>query len=179
MRKFFPLPSLTVLRKMLQNIPMDAGVTEETKRRLAEAIQGCKTEKEKFTFVIWICPGCGLFYDKATDKVVGFEEWGNVRTEKYVDHALVFRMRMIGSGDKFPLTFNFCSRQTTTSQLITGMKDVVRAIKEAGFTVVATVCDCGSSNQAAIKTLFQDAIRLKGEDYVYRRILPPRLPFNF
>ena len=149
---------------------MDTGVTEETKQRLSEAIQSCKTEKDKVCFVMWdeVFLGLDLFYDKATDKVLGFEDWGNVRTEKYADHALLFMMRLVECGEKMPLTFNFCSGQTTTAQLIACIKDVIGAIKQAGFIVVATVCDGGSSNQAAIKALLQDTVILKGEDYVNR-----------
>ena len=170
MRKFLPLPSPTTLQKMLENIPMDTGVTEETKQRLSEAIKNCKTERDKVCFVMWdeVFLGLDLFYEKATDKVVGFEDWGNVRTEKYADHDIVFMMPLVESGEKVPLTFNFCSGQTTTAQLISCINDVIGAIKQAGFIVVSTVCDGGSSNQVAIKTLLQDTIILKGENYVNR-----------
>ena len=46
MRRFLPLPSPTILQKMLQNIPMDTGVTDDTRKRLAEAMKLCKTEKD-------------------------------------------------------------------------------------------------------------------------------------
>ena len=170
MRRFLPLPSPTILQSMLQNIPMDTGVTDDTRKRLAEAMKVCKTEKDKVSIIMWdeVFLGLGLHYDKATDKVVGFEDWGTVRTEKYVDHSLVFIMRMVESGDKIPLTFNFCNGQTTTAQLLCCIKEVIIAVKEAGFTVVASVCDGGSSNQAAINTLIEDTKKIKEEDYVHR-----------
>ena len=77
-------------------------------------------------------------------------------------------MRMVESGDKIPLTFNFCNRQTTTVQFLHCIKEVIVAVEEAGFTVVASVCVGGSSNQAAINTLIEDTKKIKEEDYVHR-----------
>ncbi|KYN28191.1 hypothetical protein ALC57_02391 [Trachymyrmex cornetzi] len=34
-----------------------------------------------------------LYYDKRTDKIVGFEDWGHRRTRKFADHAIVFYLR--------------------------------------------------------------------------------------
>ena len=91
---------------MLKNIPMDTGVTDDTKKRFAKAIKLCESEKDK------------VHYDKATDKVVDFEDWWNVRTEKYADYSLVFMMQMVESGDRIPLLSKFCNGQTTTAQLL-------------------------------------------------------------
>ena len=170
MRRFLLLPSPTILQKMLQNIPMDTGVTDDTRKRLVEAMKLCKTEKDKVSIVMWdeVFLGSGLHYDEATDKVVGFEDWGNVQTKKYADHSLVFMMRVVESGEKIPLTFNFCNGQTTTVQLLRCIKEVIVAVKEAGFTVVAPVCDGGSSNQAVINTLIEDTKEIKEEDYAHR-----------
>ena len=46
--------------------------------------------------------------------------------------------------------------------------EVIVAVKEAGSTIVASVCDGSSSNQAAINTLIEDTKKIKGEDYVHR-----------
>jgi len=52
-----------------------------------------------------------------------------------------------------PISYNFCSKQTNTAQLIRCIKEHISEIQKAGFQIVATVCDQGSSNVAAIKEL--------------------------
>ena len=53
---------------------MDTGVTDDTRKRLAEAMKLCKTEKDMGRHVGRSFLGLGLHYDKATDKVVGFAD---------------------------------------------------------------------------------------------------------
>ncbi|XP_051155399.1 uncharacterized protein LOC127277973 [Leptopilina boulardi] len=89
LRTFLPFPSVTTLKKILKNISMDAGVTEETRLRLKTAGQAAVSDKEKAVVVMWdeLLLGLGLHYDECKDKVVGFEDWGNVRTNKFADHG--------------------------------------------------------------------------------------------
>lgn len=50
-----------------------------------------------------------------------------------------------------PLSFNFSSAATKSNQLISLITAHVEALKEEGLTVIATVCDQGAPNVAAIK----------------------------
>lgn len=52
-----------------------------------------------------------------------------------------------------PVSYNFCAKATNTSQLIRCIKEHISKISKAGFLIVATVCDQGTSNVAAIKHL--------------------------
>ena len=45
---------------------------------------------------------------------------------------------------------------------------MVKAVKDAGFDIVATVCDGSSGNRSAMKTLINETKRIKGEDYVLK-----------
>lgn len=54
-----------------------------------------------------------------------------------------------------PISYSFCSKQTNTAQLMRCIKEHVRKINNTGFNIIATVCDQGSSNVAAIKELLQ------------------------
>ena len=47
LRQFLPLPSLSDLKILLHNIHMDTGVSEDTKKRLEEAVKVAKTNKQK------------------------------------------------------------------------------------------------------------------------------------
>ena len=112
--------------------------------------------------------GLGLHYDAKNDKIVGFEDWGNVRAENYSDHSLVFMMRLVKAGDKMPIGFNFCEKTTKAPQLLFCMKEVIKLVRDAGFDIVATVCDGSSCNRSAVKTLIYDTKRIKGEEYVLK-----------
>ncbi|XP_043470973.1 uncharacterized protein LOC122504119 isoform X3 [Leptopilina heterotoma] len=149
---------------------MDTGVTEETRARLKVAGHAAVSAKEKAVVVMWdeLLLGLGLQYDETKDKIVGFEDWGNTRTNKFADHGLVFMLRFIDSGDILPISFNFCEGQTTKGQLSFCIKEVIGAVKEAGFNVVATICDGGSSNQSVIDTFLHDTEKLKGSEYILR-----------
>lgn len=92
-------------------------------------------------------------YDTRKDIICGLEDWGTTRSAKVADHALVFMLRGLNSGWKMPISYNFCSKQTTTAQLMYCIKKHIYEINKAGFYIVCTVCDQGSSNVAAIKKL--------------------------
>lgn len=100
-------------------------------------------------------------YDILDDIIIGFEDWGKKRTNKFADHVLVFMLRGLKSGWKMPISFGFCENQTKTPQLIHCIKEIVKAVTKSGFKIVATVCDQESSNVAAINLLRQDTIRRK------------------
>lgn len=147
---------------------MDAGVTNETRTRLNLAGKSATTDKMKAVILMWdeLLLGLGLHYDPVSDKLIGYQDWGNVRTNNFADHGLVFMLRFIDSGDILPVSFNFCEKQTTKTQLLYCIKDVISAVKDAGLNILATVCDGGSSNPAAISALLEDTERIKGKDYV-------------
>ena len=76
LRQFLPLPSPSDLKILLQDIHMDTGVSEDTKKRLAEAGKLAKTNKQKAVILMWdeLLLGLGLPYDAKNDKIVGFED---------------------------------------------------------------------------------------------------------
>lgn len=98
-----------------------------------------------------------LQYDEITDKIVGFEDWGHKRKQGIADHVLVFMLRDIKTEWRIPLSYNFCKSQTKTTQLIRCIKETVKEVTKTGFTIVATICDQGSSNVTALKQLLNDA----------------------
>ncbi|XP_051167365.1 uncharacterized protein LOC127285407 [Leptopilina boulardi] len=171
LQSFLPLPSKSTLSSVLSKMHIDTGITDETKQRLLEAAKLCTNDQEKVGILMWdeVSLGLGVHYDSSTDKVVGFEDWGTVRTEQYSDHALVFMLRLVKSGAKIPISFNFCSSMTKTAQLLRCIKETLAAVKEAGFHVAATVCDQCKTNESAINTLVADTIKVKGSEYVQAR----------
>lgn len=151
---FQHIPSIQTLQLALHKIPMSPGINSLILRHL-ENIAPNMSIKDKVCILIWdeVSIQPKLTYDTRKDIICGFEDWGNNRTSKAADHVLVFMLRGLNSGWKMPVSYNFCYKQTNTAQLMYCIKDDIKKINNAGFHIVATVCDQGSSNVAAIKEL--------------------------
>lgn len=151
---FKQIPSIQSLQSVLYKIPMFPGVNTFILTHL-ESIAPKMSIKEKVCILIWdeVSINPNFTYDTRKDIICGFEDWGNTRTQKIADHALVFMLRGLHSGWKIPLSYNFCNKVTNTAQLIRCIKEHIEKIQKAGFHIVTTVCDQGSNNIAAIKDL--------------------------
>lgn len=151
---FQHLPSIQTLQSVLLQIPMCAGLNTLILRHL-EHISSKMSEEEKVCILMWdeVSIQPKVSYDTYKDIICGLEDWGNYRTGKVADHALVFMLRGLHSGWKMPISSGFCNKQTNTAQLIRCIKEHVRKISDFGFNIIATVCDQGSSNVAAINDL--------------------------
>jgi len=139
---------------VLHKIPVFPGLNPFILKHLKSIAQKMSM-KEKVCILSWdeVAIQSHLTYDIQKDIICGLEDWGNHRTGKFADHALVFLLRGLNSGWKMPISYNFCSKQTNTAQLIRCIKEHISEIQKPGFQIVATVCDQGSSNVAAIKEL--------------------------
>lgn len=151
---FSQIPSVHTLQLALRKIPLSPGLNPFILRHL-ESIAPKMSRKDKVCILIWdeVSIHPKLTYDSQKDIICGLEDWGNNRTGKIADHALVFMLRGLNSGWKMPISFNFCYKQTSTAQLIRCIKECILKINKAGFHIVATVCDQGTSNVSAIKDL--------------------------
>ncbi|XP_011684313.1 PREDICTED: uncharacterized protein LOC105447804 [Wasmannia auropunctata] len=151
---FNEIPSIQTLQLVLHKIPLSPGLNPFILKHL-KSIALKMPIKDKVCILIWdeVSIQPKLTYDIRKDIICGLEDWGNNRTGKIADHALVFMLRGLNSGWKMPISYNFCSKQTNTAQLIRCIKEHVKEIVNTGFHIVATVCDQGSSNVAAIKEL--------------------------
>lgn len=158
LQQLFTLPSSRTLRRLLQKVPIHAGINNVIFSHLSHRETLMKDANDKVCILMWdeISLQPHLQYDIVKDKIIGFEDWGRKRTQKIADHALVFMLRGIKTGWKLPLSYNFCKSTTKTPQLIRCIKEIIKEITQAGFIVVATVCDQGASNVAALKQLLQD-----------------------
>lgn len=151
---FKQIPSIQTLQSVLHKIPLIPGLNPFILRHL-KSIAPKMSRKKKVCILMWdeVCIQPKLTYDRRKDIICGFEDWGNNRTQKFADHSLVFMLRGLYSGWKMPISFNFCNKQTNTAQLVRCIKEHVLKLKQAGFHIVASICDQGSSNTAAIREL--------------------------
>lgn len=118
-------------------------------------------ETEKFIALIWdeMSLQPALSYDQLNDKIIGFEDWDHKRTRKISDHAITFYLRCLKTGKKMPLGYGFCENSTKTIQLIRCVKEWLTNIIACGLIPVATICDQGASNVAALNILVSESNR--------------------
>lgn len=151
------MPSIKTLKRMLQKVMLKPGVCKIIIRYLRQTSK-TMSNNEKLCVLMWdemsLTPH--IQYDPKNDVITGFEDWGMRRSNKFADHALVFMLRGLNSGWKMPVAFGFCDSVTKTPQLLRCIKQIITVVNKCGFDIVATVCDQGSCNVAAINTLLQN-----------------------
>jgi len=140
----------------LQLIPLDTGCNKiiiQYLRLLATEID----PQDLTCILIWdeVAIQPAVKYDKETDKIIGFEDWGTRRTRKFADHSIVFYIRCLASGNHMPVGYGYCNAATTSVQLSRCIKEWLTMLIQCGFKPVATVCDQGGTNSAAINLLIQ------------------------
>jgi hypothetical protein len=78
------------------------------------------------------------------------------RSPSIANYANVFMIKGICRQWKQPFSFTFSSGPTKQLQLKDMITKVITSCQNIGLEVVATVCDQGSSNQAAISALLKE-----------------------
>ncbi|KAJ3647167.1 hypothetical protein Zmor_024701 [Zophobas morio] len=88
----------------------------------------------------------------------GFEDFGEKKSEKIADRALVFMIKGIKREWKQPLLYTFSSGPVKTIDLARIVKQVVKQCQDAGLKIIASVSDQGTNNQAVINYLMKSSI---------------------
>lgn len=90
--KVFSLPSRHTLTKYLNKIPMQPGMNEYLFKVLASQVKSMKKNTGKYCILMFdemsICPN--LSYDQKRDIVLGFEDFGDRRTQNIANHVQVY-----------------------------------------------------------------------------------------
>ncbi|CAK1602845.1 unnamed protein product [Parnassius mnemosyne] len=95
-------------------------------------------------------------YNLRKDEISGFAHNGKSKQIKLADHALVFMIRGIQKNYKQPVAYTFSSGSTSTAELATLIKEVIRKLHGVGLRVLATVCDQGTNNVSSINSLIKE-----------------------
>nr|XP_012235484.1 PREDICTED: uncharacterized protein LOC105679802 [Linepithema humile] len=119
--------------------------------------------REKYCILIWdntvLAPH--IKYDSLNDIIIGFEDLGNRRSNKFANCALIFMLHGLKSDWRLPIWFGYYENRIKTSQLVKCIKDIVKMVTRGGFRIVATVCKQSPANVAAINFLLRDTQRRK------------------
>lgn len=165
--KYLLCPSTTTLDTQLRNIPLDTGCNNIIFKYLKLAAKEIKNNQDLYTVLLWdeMSLKPAIHYDTKRDVIIGFEDWGMSRTRKFADHAILFYMRCLASGNHMPLGYGFCNSATHYMQLVTCVKQWLMFIIKSGFKPVATVCDQGGPNIACINLLIENANKYRQQKH--------------
>ncbi|CAI6351086.1 unnamed protein product [Macrosiphum euphorbiae] len=152
--KLFTLPSRKTLSSLLSKIPIKTGLDETFLKVLGENVKHLK-KKDKFCVILFdeVSLEAQLHYDHNVGNIMGFEDNGLGRTQNFADHSLVFMIKGITKKYKQPMSYTFCQSSTNKHDLANQIRKVIQAVTSVGLKVVATICDQGTSNSAAIRVL--------------------------
>jgi len=168
--KYLLCPSPTTLNTQLQQIPLDTGCNKIILKYLKLLAKEINPQDLNYV-LMWdeIAIQPAVQYNRKSNKIIGFEDWGTRRRRKIADHVIVFYLRCLASGNHMPIGYGYCYGATNSIQLVRCIKEWLTLLIYCGFNPVATVCDQGGTNVAAINFLIKETQRslYKGELLMY------------
>ncbi|XP_053625003.1 uncharacterized protein LOC128683403 [Plodia interpunctella] len=97
-----------------------------------------------------------ISFNQRRDLITGFVTNGADTKPDFSDHAQVFMLRGIVKNYKQAVSYTFSAAATKGPELAKQLKAVIKKVIEAGFIVVATICDQGTNNRQAINILMEE-----------------------
>lgn len=151
------LPKQKTLQKLLQNVDVLPGVNEKIFANLKKKVAKMPSHHRFCTLVLdEMAIGLGLTLDRKGGIIIGVEDNGIKRKKNFADHALVLMIRGVVKKFKQPVAYSFCNGTTKTFDLKEQIKTIIHQMQLCGLEVVATVCDQGATNIAAVNSLLND-----------------------
>ncbi|KAJ8926618.1 hypothetical protein NQ314_020982 [Rhamnusium bicolor] len=156
--KNFCLLSQKTLTNLLTNISLRPGINDDIVNCLTNTVSKLKNPNDKLCAVAFdeISLSSLLSYNRKRDCIDGLEHFGNKRTPHIASYVNVFMIKGICRQWKQPFAFTFSSGPAKSPEIKDMIKKVITSCQSIGLNVVATICDQGSSNQAAINALLKE-----------------------
>ncbi|CAG9136455.1 unnamed protein product [Plutella xylostella] len=150
------LPKRKTLQCLLQKITLTPGINKKMFDHLSKRVKKMP-DNHKYCAIIFDEMAISPHLDLAEGKIVGFVDDGEKREPVIADHVLVFMVRGVIKKFKQPVHYSFCAGTTKTQNIKNMLKKVIEEVQACGLEVVATVCDQGATNMAAINALKTEA----------------------
>lgn len=151
------LPSPVTLSRLVNRAGLKPGMNKNIFNQLHKKVEKMK-EHEKLCTLIFdemaITPH--FDFNQKTDRISGFVNYEGKQIRKIADHVLVFMIRGVIKNYKQPIYYSFCAGTTPKLVLAQLIKNIIKELHNIGFTVIATVCDQGTSNTSAINYLIEE-----------------------
>lgn len=99
--------------------------------------------KEKLSLLIFdeITLKSDIIYNERKNIVTGFVDDGQIRIPEFANHAQVFLLQGVLHNYKQVVAYNFSASATKGPELAKQLKHVIKKSQEAGFNIVASICD--------------------------------------
>lgn len=148
----FSLPSLKTIMNLLKHVPFTPGINNHIIEHIkCQAQHLLNLDKKCMVLFDEMALEAKFTYDKYTDCIFGFEDFGSNRWHlKIADHVLIFMVHGIKKKFKQPICYYFVQGTTQTRFLVQCIKEVLGQLSTTGLSVIGTVSDQGSTNVAAI-----------------------------
>lgn len=158
LKQFIPLPSKTTIQSVLKNIPQEPGLNEKLLQKIHKRMINVKPIDRTCCLIFdEIALAEQLVFDKVHDKIIGVVDLGTLgRKIETANHALVFMIHGLRKKWEQPLAYYFTKDVIKTIDLVFLIKEIITSLQSIGLKVLATICDQGSTNRAAIKQLTGD-----------------------
>ncbi|XP_050515515.1 uncharacterized protein LOC126890548 [Diabrotica virgifera virgifera] len=169
--KIFSLPSKRTLTNLLNKIKLNPGINEIMFEMLQKSVHKM-TPRDRHCVLMFdeMFLSTRLQYNQKEDKIEGLEDYGTERCPNFANYINVFMIKGIYKQWKQPICYTFSDGATKSRKLKNLIIDVIKQLQNIGLTVVATVCDQGGPNAAAVNLLIQESrteyLRI-GQDYQY------------
>ena len=151
LKKLFVLPSKSTLQKTLQRTEIEPGFNTKLfdalkvkSQSMAPADRLCALVFDEMSIKEF------LQYESSSDRIEGFEDFGEVGTSAFVaNHALVFMVRGLYSKWKQPIGYFLTSGPVNKDKLNVLINLCLEKLEETGLLVKVIICDQGSNNRAS------------------------------
>ena len=156
--KIFSLPSKNTLSTLLNKIPFRAGINKNMFNTLKISVDKMK-KIDRFAILIFdeMAIDSTIHYSTKEDEFIGLHDLGNGnRKPQLADHVNVCMIKGIFRHWKQPLSYTLSCGPTKSIDIKKLITDIIRECAAIGLTILATVCDQGGPNQAAINYLLEE-----------------------
>ena len=156
LQKALILPSPRLLRSKVEKVSLNTGFHAAIIAALRDKFGNGASHLDKVVILsfdeITIKPR--LVYNRPQDIIEGFEDMGGLgRTGRVATQALVFMARGLTNRWKLPIGYTLHSGPASARVMEPLLMSAVRQLRNAGLTVVSTVCDMGKPNQELYRLL--------------------------
>jgi hypothetical protein len=142
----FQLPSVSLLSKWLRKNQSDTGFDNSLTNALKCKVQNMSVRDKTCALLIdEMSIKSHLYYNAATDTIVGFEDTGDERTRTVASSVLVFMVSGLASRWKQPLGFFFVGTSCSAVKVRHSLFKCLTMTDSIGLNVTAVVSDQGSN----------------------------------
>lgn len=157
--KIFSMPSKKTLVNLLGKIPFPCGINKILFDSLKESVKKMK-EHDRTAILVFdeMSIASLISYNSKEDMVEGLHDQGSGdRKPQIADYANVFMLKGVFKQWKQPICYSFSCGPTKSQSLRNLIRSIIEECQLIGLKIVATVCDQGGPNQAAINGLINDS----------------------